>query len=297
MRDTRELLAEKLDSAEALAAAPISVEKAAAPGLRADNKWITYDPSFIATESLMSDADETMAGKEEEEEEEEEECAKWESACFLDKSYWAYYGWPANMPTVSHKRDVYSTTTIATTRSEQNAEEQVKNELHASAIQPIVDKFAHDAQFVAKFIQLSTIEESKGSESFDKQRFHFFKALFRNFGTASIFHELFEHLERLVADKRTMTHEMSAKLAAEIVSGLIRGSKYWPYVELRKLWRRLRPLLDKIIDSLTNENLQLWYDCFSNSFVSRSNYPLFSPLLKLYLYNLSKLNDIYLTGL
>lgn len=106
----------------------------------------------------------------------------------------------------------------------------------------------------------------KGDEKFDKKRFYLFKALFRNFGTTDIVHSLFDLLHKLVADKDTNTHECSHKLAAEIVSGLIRGSKSWPLARLKPLWSQFRPLLDKIVDNMSTDTVKLWYNCFSNSF-------------------------------
>lgn len=93
-----------------------------------------------------------------------------------------------------------------------------------------------------------------------------FKSLFRNFGRADIVHSLFELLDKLISDKDTNTHECSHKLAAEILSGLIRGSKSWPLSSLKLLWSRLRPILDKIVENMSTDNVKLWYNCFSNSF-------------------------------
>ena len=54
------------------------------------------------------------------------------------------------------------------------------------------------------------------------------QGLFRNFDDA--FLPLFRpHLERLVADTKHDTHECSHRCAAEIISGVIRGSKHWTY--------------------------------------------------------------------
>ena len=70
----------------------------------------------------------------------------------------------------------------------------------------------------------------------------------------------------LIADKQSQTHECSHKLAAEMLSGLIRGSKYWPFSQLADLWANLKPLLDSLMENLTTETLKLWFTCFSNAF-------------------------------
>jgi proteasome activator subunit 4 len=133
-------------------------------------------------------------------------------------------------------------------------------------LQPIVDRFKNDATFFPTFIRLACIEESKGNEKFDKKKFMLFKSLFRNFGSTRIVANLFDHLTKLVNDKQQQTAECSHKLAAEIVSGLIRGSKYWPLADLKDLWVKLRVLFDQVFETINTENLGLWFQCFSNSF-------------------------------
>ena len=56
----------------------------------------------------------------------------------------------------------------------------------------------------------------------------FLQGLFRNFDEA--FLPLFrKHLENLVTDTSHDKREYSHRLAAEIMSGIIRGSKHWDY--------------------------------------------------------------------
>jgi hypothetical protein len=57
-------------------------------------------------------------------------------------------------------------------------------------------------------------------------------------------------------------------LAAELISGLIRGSKYWPLDDLKQMWAKLKVILDLVIENISTENIKLWLMCFSTSFVS-----------------------------
>jgi proteasome activator subunit 4 len=207
------------------------------PGYRPDNKWHFYNPNFINTniDSSTGEKDKLI----------------WERAKFLDKSFWGYYCWPEKIEIVSNKRANFITHT---------------NE-YTEAIKIIRDKFQNDNTFVKKFIQFSIIEESKGNEKFDKKKFYFFKALFRNFGTTDIFYNFYENLTLLISDKKTQTQECSHKLASEMISGVIRGSKYWSLDDLKVLWSKLKPIFDLIIDNITTENLKLWYNCFSTAYV------------------------------
>lgn len=204
------------------------------PGYREDNMWHLYNPNFL----------------------QQTDNSKWEKTAFLDKSYWGYYCWPQKLKVNLNKRINYSDDSI---ENDPNAE-------YREAVHKIRDRFQNDAEFVCKFIKLAQIEESKGNEKFDKKRFYFFKALFRNFGSSRIFNNLYEHLEKLITDKEQQTQECSHKLAAEIISGLIRGSKYWQFNDLKELWSKLKRLFDLMVENVTTENIKLWSSCFSNAY-------------------------------
>lgn len=208
------------------------------PGYRADNKWHFYDPNFINTAKNVNTN--------------EYDNRMWNKAKFLDKSYIGYYCWPSKLSVSSNTRD--------------NFTKNVHNE-YSEAIEPIRDKFQYDTDFVKTFVKYSIIEESKGHEKLDKKKFYFFKSLFRNYGTIEIFNGLYEHLVLLIDDK-TDTKECSHKLAAELISGLIRGSKYWKLDDLKILWSNLKSLFDLIFDNITTETLNIWNDCFLIAFVS-----------------------------
>jgi len=225
-------------------ASQIAINKAT-PGYREDNKWHFYDPNFVQNIQNVDD---------------EQEERKWQNTRFLDKTYWGYYCWPSQLNVNVNKRESF------------HSEENLKNNPFGQAIRPLIDKFKNDAQFIQKFIQLSTIEHSKGNEKFDKKKFYLFKSLFRNYGSFEIFNNLFDHLNALITDKKTETQECSHKLAAELLSGLIRGSKYWPLRQLKELWSKLKPILDLMVDNLSNENIGLWSSCFYNAFVFSFNF-------------------------
>jgi len=59
--------------------------------------------------------------------------------------------------------------------------------------------------------------------------------LFRNFDDTVLQH-LAPHVERLVADTSHSTHETSQRGAAEIIAGLVRGSKHWGFAKVSYCW-------------------------------------------------------------
>lgn len=73
------------------------------------------------------------------------------------------------------------------------------------------------------------------------------------------------HLEKLVEDKL----ESSQRCAAEIISGIIRGSKHWEYEKIEKLWATLIPLLEKAITNISTETQTDWALCVTMGLESR----------------------------
>ena len=200
------------------------------PGYRDDNTWHLYDPDFLQSVFEAS----------------EEDNKKWSQTLFLDKSYNGYYCWPSVLETKSNTRLKQFDLTM----------------------KPVESKFKNDTKFIEKFIDLSLIEESKGSEQFVEQKFYLFKSLFRNYGSTSIIPNLYQHLIAFVTNRNKTTQECSHKLAAEIIAGLVRGSKDWPLNDLKTMWSKLNMIFDLVIDNLTNENINLWEICFNMMFVS-----------------------------
>lgn len=84
---------------------------------------------------------------------------------------------------------------------------------------------------------------------------------FRNHGDQFLDH-FKPHLERLVRDP----HEASQRCAAEIITGLIRGSKHWPFAKSEALWNFLAPLLRAAFNHVSVESINDWvrFDSFAS---------------------------------
>lgn len=65
------------------------------------------------------------------------------------------------------------------------------------------------------------------------------------------------HLQTLVHDKQ----EQSQRCAAEIISGIIRGSKHWSFDKVKKLWATLLPLLKTAFTNMCDETISDWVAC------------------------------------
>lgn len=241
-KETKKLNTQDMISAEA--SSDISdkiVTNKPQPGYRPDNQWHMYDPHFL------SDCFETSGPAA------EADTAKWDRTHFLDKNYWGFYCWPAEITVGLNNRQFFKKDEATTNKFKH-------------VCKPIVKRFQSDPDFILKFIRYATIEENRGRESFDKKKFHLFKGLFRNFGSVGIFNGFYDHLYRLVGDRDPVTCECSQRLAAELIAGVVRGSKYWPLNDLKSLWKNLKSILDLVMKNITAETLFIWVQCFSTCF-------------------------------
>lgn len=69
----------------------------------------------------------------------------------------------------------------------------------------------------------------------------------------------------MVAD----SHESTQRCVAEIIAGLIRGSKHWTFEKVEKLWELLCPLLRTALSNITVETYNDWGTCIATSCESR----------------------------
>lgn len=150
-----------------------------------------------------------------------------------------------------------------------------------------VFEFFSNPKNVAQLIAYFSLEEKKGKDKFSGTKFWMFKYLFRNHGD-SFLHVFKPHLESLVVDD----HESSQRCASEIIggefstfsnpcscffkhvhilleaiiwTGLIRGSKHWPYEKVSSLWRFLGPLIRTGLSNMTEETVRDWGSCFASA--------------------------------
>jgi len=106
---------------------------------------------------------------------------------------------------------------------------------------------------VEKLIYFLSLEDRKGKDKFDATRFSLFKGLFRNHGDEFL-SNFRPHLQRLVCDQ----HEASQRCATEIIAGLIRGSKHWPFAMVNDMWTFLCPVLRTAFSNVNVESINDW---------------------------------------
>ncbi|KAJ8248283.1 hypothetical protein GJAV_G00240340 [Gymnothorax javanicus] len=173
----------------------------------------------------------------------------WDSCRFVDKTHWGYYSWPRKLMLYAPAEEQPKQ---GMARAEMSEREQI-----------VFDHFS-DPLFIKQLIKFLSLEDRKGKDKFSPRRFCLFKGLFRNFDDAFL-PVLRPHMERLVAD----SHESTQRCIAEIIAGLVRGSKHWSYSKVESLWQLLCPLIRTALSNITVETYADWGTCIATACESR----------------------------
>ena len=164
---------------------------------------------------------------------------------YLHRNYYGFYIWP--------QEDLVYAPSSQQPSLDRNSEDMPEPER-------IIYAFFCDEKNVQKLVEFLSLEEKKGKDYFAVERFGMFKALFRNFGDS--FLSLFRpHIEKLVADHR----ESHQRAAAEMIAGLIRGSKHWGYQKAEAMWSWVTPTLKQALIKVSPETIRDWGTCFATS--------------------------------
>ncbi|XP_002119300.2 proteasome activator complex subunit 4 [Ciona intestinalis] len=173
---------------------------------------------------------------------------KFEKLNFIDKTHWGYYCWPTKVKTYAPF-------------NEQPSLDRTDN--MSTSEQAVYNKFTNES-FVEKFVNFLCLENEKGKDKFDPKRVDLFRGLFRNFGDS--FLPLFKtHIQRLSLEKR----ESYNRCCAEIVAGIVMGSKHWDFMRLEKMWMWLIPALRDAVANISPETMRDWDKAFANMVQNR----------------------------
>ena len=64
-------------------------------------------------------------------------------------------------------------------------------------------------------------------------------------------------------------HEASQRCAAEVIAGLIRGSKHWPFAKTEAMWNVLCPILRTAFSNVNVESISDWGTAIATASESR----------------------------
>lgn len=170
---------------------------------------------------------------------------QWDEPRYVHQSFTGYNAWPKAM--VMYAPSSQQPSFDSETREMTDYEREI-------------DLFFDDPQNVRTLINYLSLEEKKGKDRFNPFRYLLFNGLFRNHGIVHLKHFV-PHLQRLVTDK----HESSQRCAAEIIVGIIRGAKHWPFEMTCEMWQTLLPIVRTALSNLTEETVVDWGVCFATA--------------------------------
>lgn len=170
---------------------------------------------------------------------------EWNKTRFVDSVHIGYYAWPKKIEINAPSNE--QPTLDISQRNLNQVEQEIFN-------------FFNNPQNIEKLIRYLSLEKKKGKEHFTSINYYLFKNLFKNYGDI-LLDNFLPHLKRLVADKQ----ESSQRCASEIIAGIIRGSKYWPYEMVMRIAKELTPIVKISMNNLTNESIIMWSIAYAQS--------------------------------
>ncbi|XP_058119346.1 proteasome activator complex subunit 4B-like [Anopheles coustani] len=126
----------------------------------------------------------------------------------------------------------------------------------------VVFEFFDQQDNVDALIRYWSLEEKKGRDKFSCSRMLLIKMVFKVFGDRLLDRFMSCHLKRLIEDKSS---ESSHRCAAEVMTGIMRGVKHWPYEQTRAMYERMVPLIRLAVQNITVDTDMYWGTCFATS--------------------------------
>ncbi|XP_058840319.1 proteasome activator complex subunit 4B-like [Topomyia yanbarensis] len=192
------------------------------PGYRDDNMWLQYDLEKVP--------------KNQEE---------WDQPRYMYKTD-GFFGWSNNFTVYAPSQDQ--------PKLDRSLEEMNESE-------KIIFQFFNVQENVDKLIKFWSLEEKKGRDKFNRNRFCLLKGLANTFGDL-FFSKFIQHLRPLIDDKAS---ESSHRCAAEIMAGIMRGAKHWPFDKTAKMYGELVPLIRLALNNVTVDTDVYWGTCFATA--------------------------------
>ncbi|XP_055613465.1 proteasome activator complex subunit 4B-like isoform X2 [Uranotaenia lowii] len=193
-----------------------------APGFREDNLWLQYDVE--------------KAPKNQE---------QWDEPRYTFKTD-GFFGWSSKFEVYAPSRDQ---PILDRTEDEMNECER------------IIFRFFNQQDNVDKLIKFWALEEKKGRDKFQRNRFLLIKGLMNAFGDM-LLGKFVPHLHPLIEDKKS---ESSHRCAAEVMAGIMRGAKHWPYDKTNAMYEQIVPLIRLALNNVTVDTDVYWGTCFATA--------------------------------
>lgn len=170
---------------------------------------------------------------------------QWDEAKYSHKTE-GFFGWSSSFSIYAPSEQQPN---IDRTREEMTVPEQI-----------VFDFFSVESNF-DKLIAFWSLEEKKGKEKFNRSRAFLIKGLVSMFGEAFT-DVLCGHIQRLIDIKDA---ESNHRCAAELMAGLMRGLKHWPFDKTERVYAKMQPLIRSALSNITVETDVFWGTCFATA--------------------------------
>ncbi|XP_077536244.1 proteasome activator complex subunit 4-like [Haemaphysalis longicornis] len=174
---------------------------------------------------------------------------QWDKMQFMHKTYIGFYRLPRPL-------------LVYAPESEQPPPERAPEDMSPSET-AIFEAFRSEP-FVKQLVAYLSLEEKKGVDRFDVDRYYMFKGLFRNFGASVL--PLFQDL---ALPKLNSSQESEQRCALEVLAGLLRGSKHWGFEKMQELRAVVEPALLLGLAAIQPETLGDWGTCMATASYGR----------------------------
>uniref|UniRef100_A0A182QSD1 Proteasome activator complex subunit 4 C-terminal domain-containing protein n=1 Tax=Anopheles farauti TaxID=69004 RepID=A0A182QSD1_9DIPT len=122
-------------------------------------------------------------------------------------------------------------------------------------------EFFEQQENVDTLIRFWSLEEKKGRDEFSSSRMLLIKMLMKVFGDR-LLDRFVGHLKRLIQDKST---ESNHRCAVEVMTGIMRGAKHWPYEKTRAMYEQMVPLIRLGLQNVTVDTDMYWGMSFATA--------------------------------
>lgn len=128
-----------------------------------------------------------------------------------------------------------------------------------SDIEKLVYTFFTSVENVDNIIKFWSLEERKGKDKFNRSRLMLIKFLGGAFGDIFV-DPLIARISVLIGT--TKNTDSFHRCASELIAGLIRGAKHWPYDKTERMYSKLQPIISKALKNISVESDLYWGSCF-----------------------------------
>lgn len=172
---------------------------------------------------------------------------------YLDNTYIGWLCWPKSFKVYKQN-------------SEENDQLPYYDPTSKDTIDYILQEFSKPDYWKQLFGYMSMETSRSNTEAFSTSHIKFYKHIFQLFEDRFLYTCIQPTLKEYSLN---FQEKHQQRVAAEVIAGLIRGSRNWSTEKLDKLWEWLKPILKTVLQNVIQESVDNWISCIQYSCVNR----------------------------